>query len=102
MNLYFLKANTESELKEALDAEEFGVVNQNGDSTYFGQSGEFTIDWIGSIYNQTGVNGGGDPVFVKVEGSHCNIYSSAALPSSLDSFIVSPTPSSPRRKLAGY
>lgn len=86
------------------------------DSPASGRYGEFVLDWIGEIYEDAGVTEEvdtgevdefGDPIYVfqpiyaSVGGYHCNIYSHLPLPESLEQYLVSPTPTTPARKLAG-
>lgn len=102
MNTYFLKANTESELADALDAE--GLCIPDSETPYYGQCGAFALDWIGEIFEPTGVilDEGTEserPEMASVGGFHCNVYSNEALPASLASLEIS-APTTPARRLA--
>lgn len=100
MNTYYLKADTEAELMGALDAEGLCITDEEGNVSYYGQCGDFTLDWIGTITEQTGVDENGDPIFTTIPGVHCNVYSEEALPASLVALGVYPTPNTPHRSLA--
>ncbi len=106
MNTYYLKANTEAELQNALIAAELCIEHEEESPTFYGNCGDFILDWIGEIFEPTGVilDEGLEterPEMASVGGYHCNIYSESDLPASLAALLVTPEPTTPARKLAG-
>lgn len=103
MNTYFLKANTQAELQSALDGA--GLNTGNAETPYYGVAGNFSVDWIGEIFEPTGavLDAGTESEhkeMVSIGGYHCNLYGTSELPSSLAQYLVDPAPNSPVRILA--
>lgn len=117
MKTYHIKANTLTELGIALVATGFFKVDPEQDGAEpVAVDGRYVADWVGEITTPTGevtiVEYGEldeegfsiestEPVYASVGGYHCNIYSHLPLPESLEQYLVSPTPTTPARKLAG-
>lgn len=102
MQFYYLSAATAAELCGALDAEDLFIESETGSRSYYGQTGDYSLDWVGAIYEQTGVDEEGAPIMTAIAGAHCNIYSAEPLPLSLEAYLVDPAPATPHRVLAGY
>lgn len=114
MNTYFLMASTAAALETALSNEGFFFYPDGASEPEFsGNFGEYFVDMIGQIFKSVGQiaievddgEGGTRTELIEdmqpVPGWHCNIYSKLALPANLQDFVVSPTPATPYRKLAG-
>lgn len=102
---HFLRADTAAELQSALDAAGLYIEDEDGNRSYYGQSGDYAVDWIGTIYEPTGVmladdEGNEYPEMAAVPGAHCNIYG-PEIPESLHAYRLDPAPNSPHRVPAG-
>lgn len=88
-NDYYLCAADEATLNAALYDEE-GNQLVEGD-----------IDVIGTIYEQTGVDGEGEPIMAAIAGYHANLRRREPLPENeLDGLLI-PAPATPSRVWAG-
>lgn len=105
MSTYYLKADTAEQLQDALQSAGLCIENEENEILFYGQAGDFILDWIGEIYEPTGatLDEGTEnerPEMVSVGGHHCNVYSQYALPAVLSQYALT-APASPVRKLAG-
>lgn len=106
MQAYYLKADTAAELQDALQSARLCIESEENEISFYGQAGDFILDWIGEIYEPTGVilNEGTEnerPEMASVGGYHCNVYSEKPLPESLAGFLLTPAPTTPKRILSG-
>lgn len=103
-NTYYLKTPSESDLISALNDLGLALLDREDNVLRYSNNEGISAHLIGSysVATCTGECADGYPTYDYTSHTdfHCNIYTDQALPASLESFLVTPTPTTPYYKLA--